>query len=94
MVRDSGTELTSHAILRWQKERGESWRYIATREPQQIGIVESFTGRCTDERLNEHLFSNVAAARRSIAAWSADYGTERWRRRTLCFLVVRNKECL
>lgn len=25
---DNGTELTSHAILRWQEERGVAWHYI------------------------------------------------------------------
>jgi len=29
IVSDSGTELTSHAILRWQEERGVEWHSIA-----------------------------------------------------------------
>ncbi len=40
IVSDNGTELTSHAILRWQKERGIEWHYIAPGKPQQNGFVE------------------------------------------------------
>ena len=29
IVSDNGTELTSHAILAWQQERGVAWHYIA-----------------------------------------------------------------
>ena len=28
IVSDNGTELTSHAILRWQEERAIEWHYI------------------------------------------------------------------
>ncbi len=77
MVSDNGTELTSHAILRWQEERGVLWHYIAPGKPQQNGFVESFNGRFRDDCLNEHLFSSLAAARRIIEAWRVDYNTER-----------------
>ncbi len=77
IVSDNGTELTSHAILRWQEERGVLWHYIAPGKPQQNGFVESFNGRFRDECLNEHLFSSLAAARRIIEAWRVDYNTER-----------------
>jgi putative transposase len=42
IVSDNGTELTSHAMLRWQQERGVGWHYIAPGKPQQNGFVESF----------------------------------------------------
>jgi len=29
IVSDNGTELTSHAILGWQEERGVAWHYVA-----------------------------------------------------------------
>jgi putative transposase len=77
VVSDNGTELTSHAILRWQQERSVLWHYIAPGKPQQNGFVESFNGRFRDECLNEHLFSSLAAARRIIEAWRIDYNTER-----------------
>jgi putative transposase len=77
LVSDNGTELTSHAILRWQEERGVLWHYVAPGKPQQNGFVESFNGRFRDECLNEHLFSSLAAARRIIEGWRVDYNTER-----------------
>ena len=77
VVSDNGTELTSHAILRWQKERSVLWYYIAPGKPQQNGFVERFNGRFRDECLNEHLFSSLVAARRIIEAWRIDYNTER-----------------
>ena len=77
VVSDNGTELTSHAILRWQEERSVLWHYIAPGKPQQNGFVESFNGRFRDECLNEHLFSSLAAARQIIGAWRIDYNTER-----------------
>ena len=49
IVSDNGTGLTSHAILRWQEERGVLWHYIAPGKPQQNGFVESFNGRFRDE---------------------------------------------
>jgi putative transposase len=76
-VSDNGTELTSHAILRWHEERSVLWHYIAPGKPQQNGFVESFNGRSRDEWLNEHLFSSLAAARRIIEAWRVDYKTAR-----------------
>ena len=76
IVSDNGTELTSHAILRWQETRAVLWHYIAPGKPQQNGFVESFNGRFRDECLNEHLFSNLAA-RQIIEAWRIDFNTER-----------------
>ena len=47
--------------------------------PQKTGhsLVESFNGRMRDELLNETIFRNLAHARAVIAAWAADYNTER-----------------
>ncbi len=77
IVSDNGTELTSHAILRWQEERGIEWHYIAPGKPQQNGFVESFNGRLRDECLNEHLFGSLKEARQIIEAWKIDYNAHR-----------------
>ena len=50
---DNGNELTSHAIMRWQEERGVGWHYIAPGKPVQNAFVESLIGRFRDECLNE-----------------------------------------
>lgn len=77
IVSDNGTELTSHAILRWSQGSGVEWHYIAPGKPTQNAFVESFNGRLRDECLNEHLFDRLGDARRIIEAWRIDYNTER-----------------
>jgi putative transposase len=76
-VSDNGTELTSIAILKWQKERGVDWHYIAPGKPQQNAFAESFIGRLRDECLNETLFSSLEEARTVLAAWRNDYNRVR-----------------
>jgi putative transposase len=73
IVSDNGTELTSHAILRWQQERGVGWHYIAPGKPVQNAFVESLNGRFRDECLNEHVFRGLPMARRIIEGWRLDY---------------------
>lgn len=77
IVSDNGTELTSNAILGWQRDREVEWHYIAPGKPMQNGFVESFNGRLRDECLNEHLFHSLVQARRIIEAWRIDYNTAR-----------------
>ena len=77
IVSDNGTELTSHAILRWQEEHGVDWHYIAPGKPQQNGFAESFIGRLRDECLNDHIFGSLKEARHIIEAWRIDYNTHR-----------------
>ena len=72
-----GTELTSNAILTFAAAHRIEWHYIAPGKPMQNGFVESFNGRMRDELLNETMFRNLAHARIVIAAWAADYNTER-----------------
>ena len=77
IVSDNGTELTSHAILCWQEERGVEWHYIAPGKPVQNAFVESLNGRFRDECLNEHVFRGLPMARRIIQAWRLDYNADR-----------------
>jgi putative transposase len=75
IVSDNGTELTSRAMRVWQQEHGIEWHYIAAGKPMQNTFIESFNGRLRDECLNEHLFANLAEARRIIEAWRIHYNT-------------------
>ncbi len=77
IVSDNGTELTNNAVLRWCSEHRIERHYIAPGKPMQNGFVESFNGRMRDELLNETMFRNLAHARAVVAAWAADYNTER-----------------
>lgn len=73
IVSDNGTELTSRAVLNWQKERGIGWHYIQPGKPQQNAFIESFNARLRDECLNEEVFDSLAHARRILALWRYDY---------------------
>ena len=64
-------ELCRHRVI------GTPLTYIAPGKPMQNGFVESFNGRMRDELLNETMFRNLAHTRTVIAAWAADYNTER-----------------
>jgi len=77
IVSDNGTEMTSHAVLRWCQDTGAGWHYIAPGKPMQNAFVESFNGRLRDECLNENLFGNLAEARRIIETWRIDYNINR-----------------
>ena len=50
-VSDNGGELTSSAILSWQRERRVERHYIAPGKPMQNGFVVRFNGRLRDECL-------------------------------------------
>lgn len=77
IVSDNGTELVSHAVLRFSEEIRIEWHYIAPGKPVQNAFVESFNGRLRDECLNEHVLSSLAEARRIIENWRIDYNTLR-----------------
>ena len=77
IVSDNGTEFTSNAVLAWCEAAGVSWHYIAPGKPMQNAFCESFNGRMRDELLNETLFLGLRHARAKIAAWVADFNTER-----------------
>jgi putative transposase len=51
--------------------------HIAPGKPIQNGFDESLIGRLRNECLNEHLFSSLPAARRTIELWRIDYNTHR-----------------
>ena len=77
IVSDSGTELTSNAILRWADDHKIAWHYIDPGKPVQNAFAESFIGRLRDELLNETLFRSLPHARAVLEEWHADYNTER-----------------
>lgn len=77
IVSDHGTELTSNAILGWNKDHGVGWYYIAPGKPMQNGYIESFNGRMRDELLNESLFLSLDHARQIIGTWVEDHNTAR-----------------
>src|SRR5436853_6757492 len=77
VVSDSGSELTSNAILTWADHSLVEWHYIAPGKPTQNAFIESFNARLRDELLNETLFTSLAQARAVLTAWKHDYNNAR-----------------
>lgn len=77
IVLDNGPELTGRALDQWAYGRGVQLRFIEPGKPMQNGFAESFVGRLRDECLNEHWFTGLADARRTVEAWRRDYNAVR-----------------
>ncbi len=73
IVLDNGPELTGRALDQWAYERGVQLRFIVPGKPMQNAFAESFVGRLRDECLNEHWFTSLSDARRTIETWRRDY---------------------
>jgi putative transposase len=77
IVLDNGPELTGRALDQWAYGRGVQLRFIQPGKPVQNAFAESFVGRLRDECLNEHWFTSLADARRTVEAWRRDYNAVR-----------------
>ena len=69
----SGPEFTCRALDQWAFEHGVELRLIQPGKPTQNGFIESYNGRFRDECLNEHWFSDVSYARKTISERRQDY---------------------
>ena len=45
VVSDDGTELTTHAVRRWQQDTGVEWHYVAPGKPIDNAFAEAFNSR-------------------------------------------------
>jgi transposase InsO family protein len=63
-------------VLRRCQGTGVGWHYSAPGKPMRNAFMESFNGRLRDECLNEHIFGNLAEARKIIENWRIDYNTQ------------------
>ena len=65
IVSDNGTEMTSHAVLRWCQNTGVGWHYIAPGKAVQNAFVESFVHRrprrreCFDRNVHRRVRSCI-----------------------------------
>ncbi len=64
-----GPEVTCRALDQWAFEHRMELRLIQAGKPTQNGFIESFHDEC----LNEHWFSDVSRARKTISEWRQDY---------------------
>jgi len=70
---DNGPEFTSRAFIAWTQEHHIRHILIEPGRPMQNGYIESFNGKFRDECLNEHWFSDILHARKTINDWRQDY---------------------
>lgn len=70
---DQGPEFTCRALDQWAFEHGVGLQLIQPGKLTQNGFIESFNERFCDECLNEHKFSDVNYARKTISEWRQDY---------------------
>ena len=77
IVVDNGPEFTGRALDAWAYEHGVELAFIEPGKPIQNAFVESFNGSFRDECLNQHWFTTLNDARRTIEAWREDYNQVR-----------------
>lgn len=74
---DNGPKFVGQLLDSWAYEANVQLSFIRPGKPNENAYVESFNGKCRDDRLNEHWFVTIAQARRVIEAWRIEYNTER-----------------
>jgi putative transposase len=77
IVIDNGPEFTGKALDVWAHEHGVALHFIRPGKPIENAYIESFNGHFRDECLNQHWFTSLDDARRSIEAWRLDYNEVR-----------------
>lgn len=77
IVVDNGPEFISRALDQWAYARGVQLIHIEPGKPVQNAFIESFNGTFREECLNQHWFTSLADARRTIEAWRIEYNTIR-----------------
>jgi putative transposase len=77
LVMDNGPEFISQALDEWAYRHGVELHFITPGRPVENAYIESFNGKFRDECLNEHWFSTLDDARRTIEDWRRDYNEER-----------------
>jgi putative transposase len=77
IVTDNGPEFTSKAMFLWSQQAGVELHFIQPGKPTQNAFVESYNGKFRDACLNEHWFTTIADARRTIEGWRIHYNTVR-----------------
>ena len=77
LVSDNGTEFTSKAMFQWSQRTGVTLHFIQPGKPTQNAFIESFNGKFRDTCLNQHWFTDLHDARRTIEAWRQHYNEVR-----------------
>ncbi len=74
---DNGSEFISKAVDEWAHRNGVKLDFSRPGKPTDNPFIESFNGRLRQECLNQHWFTSLEDARRTIEAWRQEYNQER-----------------
>lgn len=66
---DNGPEFQSSHFRAWIETTAITHDYITPGKPNENAFIESFNSRFRDECLNEHVFRDLADAKRKIEDW-------------------------
>lgn len=61
----------------WSQRTGVTLHFIQPGKPTQNAFIESFNGKFRDTCLNQHWFTDLHDARRTIEAWRRHYNEVR-----------------
>ncbi len=70
---DNGPEFGSTALFSWIASTPIEHEFITPGKPNENAYIESFNSRFRDECLNEHVFRDLADAKRKIEDWRKEY---------------------
>lgn len=74
---DNGPEFTSKALDEWGPRNKVKLLFSRPGTPTDNPYIEAFNGRLRAECLDQHWFTSLEDARRTILAWRADNNTDR-----------------
>ena len=74
---DNGPGFAGLVLDAWAYREGVQLDFIDPGKPMQNGHLERFNGKFRDECLNQHWFTDLGDARKTIAAWLDDYNRVR-----------------
>jgi putative transposase len=77
LVCDNGREFPGQALDAWAYRRGGTSEFIRPGKAVENGFIESAGGSFRHECLNEHWFTSLADARRTVERWRRDYNRVR-----------------
>ena len=74
---DTGPEFISKALDAWAHQHGVPLEISRPGTPTDNPYIEAFNGRLREACLDQHWFTSLEDARRTIEAWRQEYTTER-----------------
>jgi putative transposase len=77
VLRDNGSEFTSHAMDLWAYRNGTEIDFSRPCKPTDNAFVESFNGTFRSECHNTHWFLDLKEAKQLIEAWRREYNESR-----------------